>query len=429
MGTPLGRPPNTSMTSYMKGTRRIDELAANARQLCFQESYSYTEGWDDNTVGNIFNLGLHQIYDKITEVDQVQNIEEYATTVYAGVQSYPIPQKVKLASQIINVRYLYGPEDWQFITLEQGMIQDRYSFPTNIPSTYCIRNSQMLLSPTPNITRERALIVNFQKRMRSLDYRRGKVTNIITPFGNITAINNANPVQITTQFAHGLTTGAKVGIGGIFEPNQLIDFTFIITVTGADTFTLNGVDGQFFNTFTGTAIWYLNPVQFQLNFSVDSQKDVNLQANANSILDRIDWICFTDRNGESVIDAIPINNYNMNTFVITTEDNYVIPYASWLKFQGLITNVDTFYVVIGDYASTHSQLDREAEDLLIEYVVLRLLRLQSAAEPTIDQMQTEAAVLNRIAIAYRRYRPSIVPIIWQQKNRRSSSNYGGRGYY
>ena len=422
--------PNSSMTTYMQGTRRIDEMAANARQLSYQENYSYTEGWDDNTVGEIFNLGLNQLYDRLSQIDNVANIQEFSTTVFAGVQSYPIPQDVKLALQIMNVRYLYGPETWQFVTLEQGMIQDRYSYPTNIPSTYCIRNGQMLLSPTPNITRENALIVNYQKRMRSLDYRRGKVTNIISAYGNVVNITvSSGVVTVQTQNPHGQSTGVKVGLGGVFEPNQLIDNSFIITVTGANTFTLNGVDGTFFNPFSGTCIWYANPVQFQLNFTVTSQKDINLQANANSLLDKIDWCCFTDRNGVSVIDAIPINGYNMNNFVITCDPNYVIPYASWLNFTGLITNQDTFYVIGGDYASTHSELDRQSEDLLIEYCVLRLLRLQSAAEPTKDQLQAEAAVLDRLAISYRRYRPSVMPIIWQQRLRTRSWFWGGRGPY
>lgn len=417
------------MTVYMKGTRRIDEFAANARQLAYQENYSYTEGWDDNTVGEVINLGLNQLYDKICQIDNVANIEEYTTTVFAGVQEYAIPQSVKMAIQIMNVRFLYGPETWQFVTLVQGMIQDRFSYPTNIPSTYCIRNGKILLSPTPNITRENSLIVNYQKRMRKLDYRRGKVTNIISPYGNVVGISNANPCQVTTQSAHGLMTGQKVGLGGDFEPAELIDETFIITVTGATTFTLNGVDTTLSNTFSGTALWYLNPVQFQLNFTVTSQKDANLQANANSILDKIDWVCFTDRNGEAVIDAIPISGYNMSTFIITCEPNYVIPYDSWLVFTGLIANQDTFYVIGGDYSSTHSQLDRQSEDLLIEYTVLRLLRLQSAAEPTNNQLEAESAVLDRLAIAYRRYRPSVVPIIWQQRLRNRIGSWGGRGPY
>lgn len=421
--------PNTSVTRYMEGTRRIDEMADNARQLCYQENYSFTEGWNDNTVGGIFNLALNQLYDKITQVDSVANIEEYVMTVYAGVQSYPIPQSVKMAIQIMNVRFLYGSQSWQFVTLEQGMIQDRFSYPTNIPTTYCIRNGFLILSPTPNITRENSLIVNFQKRMRSLDYRRGKVTNIISDFGDVVSISNTNPAVVTTSAPHGLITGDKVGLGGVFEPSELIDRSFITTFVSATSFSLNGVDNTLSSPFSGISIWYASPIQFQLNFTINSQKDVNLKANADSILDKVDWICFTGRNGDRVIDAIPINSYNFSTFVITCDPNYVIPYEDWLTFQGLIDNQDTFYCVTGDYASTHSQLDRQAEDLLIEYVVLRLLRLQSAAEPTQVQIAAEQAVLDRIAIAYRRYRPSIVPIIYQKRLRTSAYNTGGRGSY
>lgn len=416
-------------TVYMQGTRIIDEMAFNARQLAYQENYSYTEGWDDNTLAELFNLGLNQIYDAITQVDEVANIEEYTQTVIAGVQEYKIPQSVKMSQQIMNVRYLYGPQSWQFATLEQGMIQDRYSYPTNIPSQYCIRNGKILLSPTPNITRENALIVNYQKRMRSLDYRRGKVTSLLSGYGTITDISNSNPCQITTMAAHGLLNGQKVGVGGIFEPSELTDNSYIITVTGANTFTIP-VDTTISNVFSGTALWFKNPLQFQLGFSVLSQKDANLQANANSILDRVNWACFVDRNGVSVIDAIPLAGYNQTTQILTTDSNYVIPYDSWLNFNSFINNQDTFYVITGDYASTHSQLDRQTEDLLIEYVVLRLLRLQSAAEPTKDQLDAEEKVLQRLKIAYRRYRPSIVPIIYQQRLRsRSWFAFGPRGAY
>lgn len=422
-------PANGNFTSYMKGTRRIDELAANARQLSYQERYSYTEGWNDNTLAEIFNLGLNQLYDKICQIDNVANIEEYVQTVIAGVQEYAIPQSVNLAIQIMNVRYLYGPQNWEFVTLEQGMIQDRYGYPTNIPSTYCIRNGKILLSPTPNITRENALIVNYQKRMRSLDYRRGKVSGIISPYGNVVNITNASPAEVETQNPHGLSNGMKVGLTGAFTPFSLDQMSFIVTVTGANTFTLNGTDTTLSSPFTGVALWFQNPIQFQLNFTVSSQKDVNLKANADSILDKVDWCCFTSRNGEPIIDAIPIDTYSMTTYIITCDPNYVIPYESWLKFQAVLTNQDTFYVITGDYASTHSQLDRKAEDLLIEYVVLRLLRLQSSAEPTQDQLRNEEAVLERLAIAYRRYRPSVMPIIWQQRLRTRSWFWGGRGPY
>lgn len=419
------------MVLYMTGTRRIDEMAMNARSLAFQEDYSYTEGWDDNTVGEIFNLGLNKLYRKICEIDQVANIQEYTQDIVAGQQEYDIPQDVKMKIQINNVRYLYGPETWQFVTLEQGMIQDRFSYPTNIPNTYCIRNGKLILSPTPAVGRPQALIVNFQKRMRRLDYRRGKVTNINSNFGTVTNISNANPAQVTTAspLPGSVVTGTKIGLMGDFQPSFLNGQAFVVTVTGANTFTLNGIDTTNSNPFSGTCLWFENPVTFLLNFTVTSQKDTNLQANADSILDKVDWACFVDRNGNSVIDAIAINAYDEMSFILTCDPNYVINYDNWLNFQANLTNQNLIYVVTGDYSSTHSELDRESEDLLIEYCVLRLLRLQSASEPTQDQLLEEERVLRELANAYRRYRPSVVPIVWQRRIRTRSWFMGGRGAY
>ena len=58
-----------------------------------------------------------------------------------------------------------------------------------------------------------------------------------------------------------------------------------------------------------------------------------------------------------------------------------------------------------------------------------MLRLQLAAEPAQDQLAAESAVLDRLAIAYRRYRPAIVSIEYQQRLRTNLRNMGGRGYY
>ena len=420
------------LTNYQQGTRRVEEMMWDARQLCYQEQYSYSEGWNDNTFGVVLNLGLNTFYNKITQVDEVANIQEYVQQSVSGQQSYPIPQMVKMAQQIMNVRYLYGTQTWQFVTLEQGMIQDRYSYPTNIPSAYCIRNGQILLSPTPNLSGNN-IIINYQARIRKLDYRRGAVTNIISPFGVITNIATipTNVCQVTTAAPHGLTTGNKVGIVeddtiSVPEVNQQ---SFIITVTSTTTFTLNGVNSANFPPFSGTGYWFLNPVQWQLNFNIQSQKDVNMQSNANSKLNWIDYVCFVDSKGGSVIDAININGYNQTTFVLTCQNDYVIPYDSFVQFQLTQSQQDLIYVVAGDYTSSHSELDRETEDLLIEWTVLRMLRLQSAAEPTRDQKAAEEEVLERLAIAYRRYRPSVVSIVWQHKLRRKTWGFGGTGAY
>ena len=70
---------------------------------------------------------------------------------------------------------------------------------------------------------------------------------------NITAATKANPCQITID-GHGYTTGDIIlitSVGGMTELNNKL---YTITVTGADTFTLDGVDSSAYTTYTSGGI-------------------------------------------------------------------------------------------------------------------------------------------------------------------------------
>lgn len=344
------------MASYVSGTRRTEELITEARKLAYQETYSYTEGWDDNTMVDIMNLGLDRLYGAITEINNPANIQQTTLSSIAGQQAYDIPIDVHLAVRIMDVRYLYGTQSWQFVTLRQSMIEDRFSYPTNIPDVYCIRDGQILLSPTPNQTKDGSIIINYQKRMRKLDIRRGKISS------------------------------------------------YSEDVSGLN-------------------------VTFQLNFTVLSEKDNNMYNNGLSVLDRIDYCCIVDRLGNSVVDAIPLQGFNKTTLVLTAIPSYSLSTEEQAALDAALNAGDTLYVIQGDYSSTHSELDRQSEDYLIEYSILRLLRLQSAAEPTEKQLETEEAVLKRLMWAYRRNRPAITKIVWEESYRQRSWPFGRRGMY
>ena len=69
----------------------------------------------------------------------------------------------------------------------------------------------------------------------------------------ITGATQANPVQITAT-AHGRSTGDVVQITGVVGMTQINDRLFTVTVTGANTLTLNGVDGSAFNAYTSGGV-------------------------------------------------------------------------------------------------------------------------------------------------------------------------------
>ncbi len=414
--------------AYQKGTRRAEELIAEARGLSYTEQYSYTEGWNDNVAVNILNFAIQRLYNAVTQIDSPPNIQETSINVISGQQAYDLPIDVHMALRIMDVRYLYsGPNSpWAYVTLNEGMIQDRFSYPTNIPDTWCLRNGKILLSPTPNITQNKALVINYQKRMRYLDVRRGKVSSISSPNGNIVSISNAFPAEVTTEFAHNMVTGYKSSIQGAEGMTLLNGGVYDITVTSPTSYTLDGVDSTTYAPYTGGGKWFQNPITFQLNFTVNSQKDVQMQANANSILDKVDYCCIVDRFGNPIVDAIPLYGYNQTSLILTADTSFVFSEEQLDLFNAALADDAVLYVVQGDYASTYSELDRECERQLIEYMILRFFRLQSNAEPTKDQADAERQVLDQLVVAYRRYRPSIMPVIMTQRLPKSFP-FGPRG--
>jgi len=335
------------------GTRRTEEIIEEIRGLSYTEDYSLTEGWDNNVMVDILNRSLNNIYHAITEVDNPAYIKEYVTDVFSGQQAYDIPYEVFMAIRIMDVRFLFGGTAYQFVTLNQGMIQDRFDYPVNIPDMYCIRNGQILLSPTPNLTKLNSLIINYQRRMRTLDIRRGLVGAIRTSL----------------------------------------------------------------------------PYSFDLSFLTTSQKDAQMKQYADSQLDKVDFCCFVDRFGVPVVNGIPLNGYDTVTQILTADPNYIMPAVELAALNALILAGDPVYVVRGNFASTHSDLDTQCEDYFIEYTIKRMLRLQSNSAEVEEQLIEEKQILDLIINAFRRYRPSVYPVRWVDNFRRSSFPFGRRGIY
>ena len=336
----------------MQGTRSLDEMIRTARSLSYQEQYSYTEGWNDNVAVDIFNLGLDRLYAAITQIDNPAEINQYEQDIVATQVAYDLPIEVHMALRLDDVRYLYGTQAWEFITLRQGMIQDRFSYPTNIPDTYCIRNGQILLSPAPNQSKQKALIINYQKRMKKMDIRRGIVESYTT-----------------------------------------------------------------------------SPYIFQLSFATNTRKNAAMESNADSLLDLVDWATIVDTFGNIIVPAISLERYDPGTRKLYALDSFVPTADQLIALNAALSNGDTLYVVQGDFTSTHSELDRQCEDALIEYAVLRFLRLASSSEASPEQINTENEVINRLINQYRRVRPTIYPIVWQERLRPRSWPWGRRGLY
>ena len=105
-------------------------------------------------------------------------------------------------------------------------------------------------------------LVNYGTRVKGMSFTGGASAGYVILFdassvpvsSSVTYAQSGNTVTVT-KVAHGLTTGTSIGIH--FAPNgsgvSATDGTYIITRTGADTFTLTDINSR---TITSTAAVY-----------------------------------------------------------------------------------------------------------------------------------------------------------------------------
>lgn len=92
------------------------------------------------------------------------------------------------------------------------------------------------------------------------------------PTKTVTGATQANPAQITVA-AHGYTTGDSVRLKNLGGMTELNGKTFTITVTGTNTFTLNGVDSTAYAAYTSGGTAERGHVEVSNNLSVAGNKN------------------------------------------------------------------------------------------------------------------------------------------------------------
>lgn len=401
------------------GTRSIYEISRDARGLCYSEDYSKTEGWDDNKVAVIANLGLRKLYRKITEVDQPANIEQVSINSVAGTPDYDIPIDVHMGIRLHEVRFIWGAEGYNFIPLEQTTIGDRVDYQGLYPQYYCIRDGQIIITPTPSITRVGAIQINYQKRMRTLDFIRGKVSSIL---GAVVDGAQVGVNTINVESGHDVTANSTVQL---LDRTGTTDVQRTVSSVAATTITISGdpVDVNDDDT-----IRVVNPMTIKVSFPNDSIKWNKMSENSEE-LDYRSHICIVDRDGTPIASEIPIDSFDTGTEIITMDTNYTMPLADMTSLDQYLSDGKPLYIVYGKYASTHSELDGETEDYFMEFIAGRLLRLQGNTAQSREQMITEKEVLDQMVTAYKRYRKSVYPVQYTNRLRNYAAAFSTRGLF
>jgi len=89
-------------------------------------------------------------------------------------------------------------------------------------------------------------------------------------------------------------------------------------------------------------------------------KDADLDDASEAVLQKIDYVCIVDKDGASVLDSIPVDDYNTSTRVLTMSSGFTTSLDA--------SDLEDNYIVAGYYATSHCELPDNYERYLLAYL-------------------------------------------------------------
>ena len=134
--------------------------------------------------------------------------------------------------------------------------------------------------------------------------------NLLVVSGYVSTTNNANPGQVTTKYAHGLTTGDSVFISGIVGATGYnTNSPFTVTVNSTTTFTV-GADAAAYGAYVSGGYWISNR---SLATATTSPLESNAEIVPGSVILVIGGtITLTDQGDGTLTSVTPGNSGTIN---------------------------------------------------------------------------------------------------------------------
>lgn len=270
--------------------KRLERLIQDVRDQTHTQDFSSTEGITNDNMVRYFNYASKVLRGLIYGAGFDQWISTENVDIVAAQESYSIPTRSYVGTNVLNVEYKYGNDTGEYRKLHRATLHNRDTTYQGTPLEYIQHGSNILINPIPGSSITNGLRITYEPRIRDVDIRRGQIQS---------------------------TSGSPI-----------------------------------------------TSITLDLTPSLD--KDSGLTTAATDELDDADYICIVDRDGNILMDDIPIDDYDSSTGVITITSGFT-PDAGETSPVGA-------YVVVGDYASSHPDFPDFCEPYLINYVKYMVLR-------------------------------------------------------
>lgn len=188
--------------------QRLDILIREARERSGNQRYSATQGIAQRSFVSYANDAQQRLYNRITqEHSSLFNKEGFLDTV-ARVAHYTLPTDIYLKHNIIKVDYALNGNPLLYNPLELRTPRQEITAP-GYPTSYFLRDGEIILSPLPISGATNALRLNYQYTIPTLDVRRALIDTITDDGGGAFTITLTAPSGqlLTTEMVEDLTDG------------------------------------------------------------------------------------------------------------------------------------------------------------------------------------------------------------------------------
>lgn len=163
--------------------RRLDLLITEARTESDNLDYSDDTGLQQSEFIRWANLGQTSLASVINQTFPKAFLKEKVITAVAGTEAYTIPNDVFYSTRVKQVDFSRTGLDQDYYKMKEGYLSERINTTRSTPVFYIRRGSQYLIQPPPDTNG--TIRLNYQKKFKSIDIRRGTVSAVTLNGGGL----------------------------------------------------------------------------------------------------------------------------------------------------------------------------------------------------------------------------------------------------
>lgn len=174
--------------------KNVDRLVARVRRETRNEDNSNTVASDslsDEEFIDALNDGQERLQAVISNVFSTAFEKQIVINVVSGQTDYTIDDNVYLGNRIVCVEYSPTGQDRDYIELENRDIKERNER-DGLPSFYIRTATKIIINPVPRYTSSK-LRVTYEKKLSTLDKKRGTISVVGSPSGGQIALTITSP--------------------------------------------------------------------------------------------------------------------------------------------------------------------------------------------------------------------------------------------